>query len=155
MGKKTHGGGNDSKKQFPWSPESVEAAWEMPMEDVMAIPLEELFDGYEPVTKDERERLLNGLGKPSGVGLPNGYTDGVRAAISNLAMLKGDVVTKNVVSVRGVGEIRIVRLGRAPEKDHYVRQVVERFGEQTFVDADAVAVGDQRHELRLIFKKAS
>ena len=147
-------GAGKSRKRYPWEPGSAEAAWEMPMEDVMAIPLDELFEDYVPVTEGERKKLLNDLGKPTGVGLPDGYVDGLRVAISNLVKQRGDVVTKNVVSVRGVGEVRIMRLGRAPEAEHYVRQVVERFGRDTFVSTDAVDVGDQKHELRLIFKKA-
>lgn len=107
---------------------SAEELMVVPLEEVMAIPLEWLNEGYEPVTAVEREALFTLLGKPTGVGLPSGYMNN-GPGIEELQVQLGDHVVENSMSSRGVGKLLIARLGSKPDIEVYEEQIWALGGE--------------------------
>ena len=125
--------------------------WNMLMADVMAIPVEMLQRA--PQADDVPvDVIFEKLGKPTGVGLPIGYMDTPQAGFHGLETQRGDVVVRNITGPRGVREIRVVRLGAAPDVDFYLAQIGQRY-QPVIVDWDIVPGDEQRFVLGIVYKE--
>jgi len=107
-----------------WKTLTEEEAWALPVDEVMAIPLNELMEGYTPVTEEERAWLFATLGKPTGVGLESWVVGVEGPALPEIELYPGDLLMENQTNRRGVKLLKICRLGKMPVRSIYEEQAM-------------------------------